>query len=395
MGPCGDGGARFQGEVDGVEPFKEHVPGLGLDEERIGFIAAGQRLGGKVDMDLAPGYAFHRLARQDQRQKPVADAIGGKDRRKTGGNDAAHAIFGQRPDGMFPAGPAAEIGAARDDPCARIFGPVQHEIGIGHAPLNIAPSGKQALGQTAARQWRTGWYRGSCLRLQLTRIGNRARDRAGHDDFGAGDMGADAGALTAFEIAVGAGNAAAAGGETLAARKEAKRAAAHPPFKTGCLEYLVEPFGFGGAFDRAAARHDQRFLDRWGDMAPLGQRGGAAQVGQARIGARPDEGDINGRAHDWCTGGKADIVMRALRPAGHHAVDGDRMFGAGAPCDHRGDGGRVDHDGAVELRAFVGMQARPIGRVKRGGRIAAARQIGESLFVRRDDRGHGGKFGGH
>lgn len=72
-------------------------------------------------------------------------------------------------------------------------------------------------------------------------------ERRGRDHRWAHQMRAAARALTAFEIAVGAGCATLARCEDVVIHGEAHGAAGLPPFEAGVDEYLVEALGLGRA----------------------------------------------------------------------------------------------------------------------------------------------------
>ena len=74
-------------------------------------------------------------------------------------------------------------------------------------------------------------------------------------------MGANAGALSPFEIAIGAADCAAAFGEAFTACKKAQRTAAHPPFKPCGFEYCIKAFRLGLTFDAERTGHDHGFFD--------------------------------------------------------------------------------------------------------------------------------------
>ena len=117
------------------------------------------------------------------------------------------------------------------------------------------------------------------------------RGRGGHRR--AHQVGAAAGALAAFEVAVAGAGAAFAGLQLVGVHRQAHAAAGFTPLEAGGdLKILCRPSAFGLRLHQARAGHDHRQLDVAGDLAarPLAHHGGGvAQVFDAAVGARADE----------------------------------------------------------------------------------------------------------
>src|SRR5690606_599167 len=130
----------------------------------------------------------------------------------------------------------------------------------------------------------------ACLSpLEIADIGEVAGDGRRRCHGRADQVRTPAGALAAFEVAVGGRGAALALAEAILVHAQAHRAARVAPFETGIGEYAVQALGFRLALDQARARHHQCLDDVAGDLVTLDYVGGQAQVFQARVGAGADE----------------------------------------------------------------------------------------------------------
>src|SRR5687767_1497853 len=98
-------------------------------------------------------------------------------------------------------------------------------------------------------------------------------------------MGARAGPLAAYEVAVGRRGAALARRHLVRVHREAHRAAGLAPFEARFGEYPVEAFQLGHALDEAGAGDDEGLLDRRADLAAADNLGRLAQVLDPAVGA--------------------------------------------------------------------------------------------------------------
>ena len=115
-------------------------------------------------------------------------------------------------------------------------------------------------GRTTTREVKV--VNGSMVCLHSTysngaRIGDLAGDGGGGGGERAGQEGAPAFALAAFEVAVAGADRVLAGLELVAVHGDAHAAARFAPFGAGFFEDLVQTFGFRLAFDLLRARHHQ------------------------------------------------------------------------------------------------------------------------------------------
>ena len=118
---------------------------------------------------------------------------------------------------------------------------------------------------------------------EVTGDGRRRRHRR------TDQMGATALPLAALEVAVRGRGAALPGSSRSAVHRQAHRAARLAPLEARLAKEHVEPLLLGLPLHQARARHDHGLLDGVGDLAPLDDRRGRAQVLDARVRARADE----------------------------------------------------------------------------------------------------------
>src|SRR4051812_12841609 len=112
---------------------------------------------------------------------------------------------------------------------------------------------------------------------QLPDVGEVPGDRRGGGHGRADEVGAAAGALPAFEVAVAGAGRALAGGELVGVHRQAHAAPRLPPLGAGLGEDPVEPLGLGLVADLLAPRDDQG-ADAGGDLAAVEDLGGGAEV---------------------------------------------------------------------------------------------------------------------
>jgi hypothetical protein len=199
-----------------------------------------------------------------------------------------------------------------------------------------------------------------------------AGDGGGGGHRRADQMGAAAGTLAAFEIAVGGRGAALARGEAVGVHGQAHRAARLAPLEPGGGEDLVQALGLGLLLDLAGARHHQRQLDVAGNRpAPWPRRGGA-QVLDARVGAGADE-DLVDRMSGLSACRRQAHVLASARAMPARFCGSLKSFGRvrhapsmpAAPCSGEVPQvtcgsifGGVDVDDGIEFRAGVRLQRR-------------------------------------
>ena len=217
-------------------------------------------------------------------------------------------------------------------------------------------------------------------------------------------------ALPANEIAIRGAGTALAGRHLIGVHAQAHGTARLAPFEAGINEDAVQPFGFGLALHKAGTRYHQRLPHVAGHLAAAHHIGSHAQILDAAVGAAADEDILYGHIFHAGTGGEAHIIQALLRCCalagigeagriGHHIGDGDHVIRAGTPGDERGNGAAVDGDALVIRRARIGFQRLPPGQrclpCCTLGRTRAAFNIGEGLFIRRDQAGAGAGFNRH
>ena len=149
----------------------------------------------------------------------------------------------------------------------------------------------RSIGATRPLCTRNGSMSRSFSVRQPAHVDEVAFDRRGRRHRRADQVGAAAGALAAFEVAVAGRGAALAGLEPVGVHRQAHRAAGLAPLEAGALEDLVEAFALGLLLHQPGARHHHRQLDVRRDACAQAahDRRGLAQVLDARVGARADE----------------------------------------------------------------------------------------------------------
>src|SRR4051812_24534797 len=96
------------------------------------------------------------------------------------------------------------------------------------------------------------------LASKAARVGHDAANRGCSGGCGACEVGACSRSLSAFEIAVGSGNAASTGRKAIIVDGRAHRAAWLAPFEAGIGEDAMQTECFGLPLDSHGARHNHR-----------------------------------------------------------------------------------------------------------------------------------------
>ncbi len=150
---CGDGVILRQQITEIVQTFEQALLAVGVDVEG-GLLAIGQDddLGGEIDEDLRVGLLFDEIEQhidgvlgQGNGQQAVFEGVAIENIGEAGGDDCPEAVFGQRPDGVFPAGAAAEVTPSDEDFGSGVLWFVQNKGRVQIAGRAVAPGGKQAL----------------------------------------------------------------------------------------------------------------------------------------------------------------------------------------------------------------------------------------------------------
>ncbi len=209
-------------------------------------------------------------------------------------------------------------------------------------------------------------------------------------------MGASAGALTAFEVAVRRRSATFARAQAVGVHSQTHGATRLAPLETRGLENFIQAFFFRLRLNQARTGHDQGKLDVLGDMPVLDYRRGGAQILDARISARADKNLVERNLAYRRTRLEAH-VLQCLLPAatlddvgflfrvGHDRIHGHDHFGRRAPGHLRSDIGGVQYHFLVKLRIGVAFELapglrRPVPhRVPR--RIRAAAEVFNGFFI--------------
>ena len=186
-------------------------------------------------------------------------------------------------------------------------------------------------------------------------------------------MGAAAGALAPFKVAVAGRCTALAGLKPVGVHRQAHRAAWLAPFKTSSHKDLVQPFAFGLFLDQPGTRHDQRQPDVFSHLlADLLDDGGSfAHIFNAAVGARTNKHLVDKNIVQRLAGLQAHVFKSALDrialagiffPVGvrRFSGDGQHHFRRGAPADLRLNLAGVELNHRIELRISVGLQRLPV-----------------------------------
>src|SRR5215212_4916564 len=145
----------------------------------------------------------------------------------------------------------------------------------------------------------------------LPDVDEPALDRGGGGHPRRDEVGAPALALAPLEVAVRGRGAALALGEDVWVHPQAHGAPGAAPVESGVAEHTREPLLFGLGLHLGRPGDDHR-LDRGGDAPPFDDRGGLAQVLDARIGARSDEDALERDLADRGAGTKVHVAQGAL-----------------------------------------------------------------------------------
>lgn len=247
---------------------------------------------------------------------------------------------------------------------------------------------------------------------EFAHVGEVAYDGGGGGHDGRHQVGAAAGALAAFEVAVRGGCAALARCEDVWVHAQAHGAAGLTPVEAGFDEDLVETLLLGALLDKARAGDDHGVLDVGGNLLALDDAGGSPQVLNTCVCARSDEDLVDG---DLLHGGASgethvlegtlaclllDIVVEIVGSR-NDASDGDDILGRCSPRDGGRDVLGVDVELVVELGVLVRLQAQPVvasllplGAVDLGGQWATL-QIVDCDLIGSDHSRPGSTLDGH
>src|SRR5207248_1076174 len=125
-------------------------------------------------------------------------------------------------------------------------------------------------------------------------------------------MRAPARSLPALEVSVRSRSAALTRREAIGVHPEAHRAARLAPLEAGVAEDAIQSFALGLPLYQAGARDDERELHILRHAPALHDRGGGAQVLDARIGAGADEHLVDRDVGDRHARLEAHVDERAL-----------------------------------------------------------------------------------
>jgi len=115
--------------------------------------------------------------------------------------------------------------------------------------------------------------------------------------------------LPPLEVPVGRGRAHLVAFELVGVHPEAHRAASVAPIEAGLPEGGVEPFALRRLLHRHRAGDDER-LHAARDVMAADDASGFLEIGEAAVGARPDEGDVDLHARDRLAGGQPHVGER-------------------------------------------------------------------------------------
>src|SRR6266853_1696492 len=144
---------------------------------------------------------------------------------------------------------------------------------------------------------------------ELARIGDPAAYRAGGCGERTCEQRARAAPLAALEVAVAGADGVLAASDHIAVHAETHGAARFAPLGAGLEKHAVEPFRFRLSLDLLRAGYHQHTQSRRDAPAPQQARG-AAQVGQACIGAAAEGHHVHGLIADRLTGHEAHVSER-------------------------------------------------------------------------------------
>src|SRR3954465_3782795 len=137
-------------------------------------------------------------------------------------------------------------------------------------------------------------------------------DRRGGRHCRTDEMGATAGALPPFEVAVRCGRATLAGIELVRIHAEAHGAAWLAPLEACVAEDSVQAFLLGLRFYQPGTRYHHRHADVGSDAPALHHGRGDAQILDARVGARADENLVELDLRHLGTRLEAHVAQRAF-----------------------------------------------------------------------------------
>jgi len=149
----GGGGVHVSQQVAQViQALNQALFAVGVDVKiKLLTIGQGDSLRGQVDEDARfRGFLcqrqqhVHRGFGQGDGQQAIFEGVVVENIGKRGTNDRTEAVVGQGPNRMLTAGAAAKILARDEDLRIRVVGLIQHEIRVGAAVRQIAPSREQA-----------------------------------------------------------------------------------------------------------------------------------------------------------------------------------------------------------------------------------------------------------
>src|SRR5918998_1023114 len=313
-------------------------------------------LGGVVPEDVGEGGCYHRL----------------------------EAVVFYRPDGVFAAGPRAEVLAGDQDDGVFVLFPVQYEL------LVLAPAGEQELPEAGAldalegvagydlvrvhvrvperkRRPRYALDRIHLSHLQryakLARRGEPAHDGGRRGHHGADEVRPAPLALASLEIAVAGGGAPLAGLQDVGVHAEAHGTARVAPVEAGLGEDLGQPLLLGLLFDAHRTGNDHRPNSVF-DLVALEHAGRGTQVLDAGVGARTQENGVDLYVpYGGCLPPRHLTYRPSLAPVlglRHLPIERHGLGRRRAPRDVGGKVFRLDYYFLVELGALVGTQALPL-----------------------------------
>ena len=202
----------------------------------------------------------------------------------------------------------------------------------------------------------------------VARVGDDAGNGGGGGGKRAGQEGAAALALPAFEVAVAGADGILARLKLVAVHGDAHAAAGLAPFGAGFREDLVQTFGFGLALDACRAGHNQHAHAVGCTWRPCIKSAAWRRSVMRRVGAAADEDHIDPVAQQRLSGLQGHVGQRFLqrRPlfgvgddAGRvPAGDGHAHAGVGAVGDHRLQRVGMERDGADRTSLLRQLAAR-------------------------------------